>query len=67
MKQANPVDEDMFEKAHEAFFGPSSQKSSASVVKFHQVRHEPQAKPAAGLSLATQEAGQALDLVLAKG
>ena len=51
MKQANPAGEDMFEKAREAFFGPSSLKPSASVVKFHKVRNEPKAKA----PLATQE------------
>jgi hypothetical protein len=67
MKQKHPAGEDMFEKAREAFFGPSSLKSSASIVKFHKVRHEPQVKPATGVSLATQEAEQDLVLVPVKG
>jgi hypothetical protein len=42
MKEANPMAEDMFEKAREAFFGTSetSPKPSASSAEFLKLRNE---------------------------
>jgi hypothetical protein len=52
MKQANPMAEDMFEKAREAFFGnaKTSTKPSASSAEFLKPRNEPPAKEVTGPS-----------------
>jgi hypothetical protein len=60
MKQANPMPEDMFEKAREAFFGTvrTSPKPSASSAEFLKPRNEPPSKEVTGPSSDKHETAQ---------
>jgi hypothetical protein len=62
MKQANPMAEDMFEKAREAFFGAAKTlpKPSASSAEFLKPRNEPSPKEVTGPSSGKDEAAQPL-------
>ena len=68
MKQANPMAEDMFEKAREAFFGivKTSPKPSASSAEFLKPRNEPRQKQVTGPSADGHEAAQPLVLIPAR-